>query len=172
MDDLKRAADQLKSSRKGKLNRDQFLNGNEAPMVASDEVLKLVQKFIDMKSIIDDPSTGLNVWVQPNLNPPGCLMRFKNMHLRITSTEFQSHHPNDDLSGPDGYVWIELFMAEGHHGVNYEKENIENTKLRFDVDESGNYGWSDHEEGHGFSSTEEVVKVWGKKFIDLLEEAE
>jgi hypothetical protein len=122
----------------------------------------LIDKVKQYKTVIEDPVSNLYLVFQERRDPPmfefghnGFFLCFNN------STPF-----NYEIES--GKLKVVLYEKRGEPHFDYSVTVSKLIELRFDRDLFGNNGWSEFESGKNFLTTDELIDIWIRWFIEGL----
>jgi hypothetical protein len=141
--------------------REAFLCSQEAIEVARQEVLSIIEKLKKLKPVIEATSELLNLDTTERQHQPMFELGYDGYFLCFNNSR------SFIFEGNSGVLKIILYKKNGQQGSDDYKEHVhKQVNLRFDRDLEGNNGWSDHNTGKNFHTTDELINKWVNLFID------
>jgi hypothetical protein len=153
------AAERLKRLRKVEKERDLFLKSQEAVTAANRELRTIIEKLKELKPIIEDPETFLDLASSERTNVPMYEFGFNGYYLCFNSVYPIQH----DIA--NGTLKVTIYEKRGHEKTDYKEYIHKQSTLSFDRDLIGNNGWSEYNTGNNFLTTDELIDKWVKQFI-------
>jgi hypothetical protein len=153
------AAERLKRLRKAEKERELFLKSQEAVTQANRELRTIIEKLKVLKPIIEDPENFLDLATSERTNLPMYEFGFNGYYLCFNSVYPIQH----DIA--KGTLKVTIYEKRGHEQTDYKEYIHKQSIFRFDRDLIGNNGWSEHNRGNDFLTTDELVDKWVKQFI-------
>jgi hypothetical protein len=153
------AAERLKRLRKAEKERELFLKSQEAVTQANRELRTIIEKLKVLKPIIEDPENFLDLATSERTNLPMYEFGFNGYYLCFNSVYPIQH----DIA--NGTLKVTIYEKRGHEQTDYKEYINKQSIFRFDRDLIGNNGWSEHNRGNDFLTTDELVDKWVKQFI-------
>jgi hypothetical protein len=156
------AAERLKRLRKAEKERELFLKSQEAVTQANRELRTIIEKLKILKPVIEDPETFLDLVTLERTNLPMYEFGFNGYYLCFNSVYPIQH----DIA--NGTLKVTIYEKRGHDQTEYKEYIHKQSILSFDRDLIGNNGWSEHNTGNDFLTTDELIDKWVKQFINDL----
>jgi hypothetical protein len=153
-------AERLKRLRTAEKEREAFLRSQDAVREANYELQKIVEKLKEIKLIIEDPSTHLNLATSERPRPPMYEFGHSGYYLCFNNSS------GFDYGIESGVLKVTLYEKSGHEHFDYKEQVHKQSNYGFDRDLIGNNGWSDHKTGKDFLTTDELIDKWVKQFIN------
>ena len=157
------AEDRLKRSRKAEKERELFLKSQEAVTEANRELRTIIEKLKVLKPIIEDTETCLDLATSERTYLPMYEFGFNGYYLCFNNSYAFQH----DIS--NGILKVTIYeKRDGEQADDYKEYIHKQSTLSFDRDLIGNNGWSEHNTGNDFLTTDELIDKWVKQFINDL----
>ena len=161
-DKVHKAQEEIKENQ----NRVRILTSNEGLILTHEEYNKLILTF---KQQLDEIKLSQSDW---HLN----IRENQNQGIDIISYGYFltiQFYPSASNTPEGTYVFLSLldgvFDERGYKNDPFnEYTQLEETRLRFDINKQNEYGWSDKENSKNFKLTNEVVEHWLTIFFDAV----
>jgi hypothetical protein len=150
--------------------RKDFLVSEAGIQAANDEVKSLIEKLRAVKLVIEDSTAGIYLGYDDKPSQPMFQLCFGDLCLIINNkSPFRIEYRNMQRV-TTGYVFIALYLKSGHHDINYNETILEEVNVIFERTTTGANGWCNQDSQEDFQTSDELIDVWAKKFIQQIEE--